>query len=233
MEQVYEQFLRKFEDKSYPWINQEGRNKAVVIAEGNTRWQVPLVLRNFKHFLGDEWNLYVICTQYNVEWMQQKVLKDSRVLLTIADTPRINTEVFNSLYKDPKFWNSFKEEHILTIQADCICCKPLNHIWLNFDMVGAPCGIDTFNGGLSLRKRSTMLECLRRYGPFADNTAEPEDVFFTKCLRLMDAQIPNGYDAARFAVESFYYELPFGVHGTDKGYHGLHVAERIVEQVVL
>lgn len=230
MEQPYAYFLKEWEYRDTKDWKRTDTNKAVVLLEGSARWQVPYVLQNFRHFLGEDWNLYVFCTRYNQDWLRTE-LTGSQYNLAVLDVPRINTDVFNKLYLDPKFWESIPEEHVLTVQADCICCKPLEDKWLKYDMVGAPCGVDTFNGGLSLRKNSVMKEALKRYGVFAGH--EPEDVFFTKCLRLMNANLPNAYDAAFFSVESYYYGLPFGVHGTDKGYHSLHVAERIVSQIEL
>ena len=47
----------------------------------------------------------------------------------------------------------------------------------------------------------------------------------------MDARLPNGYDAGRFAVENAFYELPFGFHGIDKGFVPLTVQEKIVRQI--
>ena len=50
-------------------------------------------------------------------------------------------------------------------------------------------------------------------------------------MTLMKAKLPNGYDAMRFSVESTYVELPFGVHGTDKGYMSTTLAEKIASEV--
>jgi hypothetical protein len=202
------------------------------MVEGNCRWQVPLVLKNFRHFLGPDWNLYIFGTSANYKWIPEQ-LKGWKFGLALVDKPQINAGVFNNLYKGKNFWESLREEHILTIQADTICCQPLDPKWFEYAFVGAPCGKDTLNGGLSLRRNSYMKETLNRYGAFADNDRENEDVFFTKCLRLMGAPLPNGYDAAFFSVESYYYGLPFGVHGTDKGYHNIHVAQKIVDQIEL
>lgn len=228
MEQPYADFLRRFEDKHLLWTQKQSDN-AVVLVEGNCRWQVPLVLRNFRHFLGDDWNLYIFCTSYNQKWLVQQ-LDGCQYKMAVVDTPRIDTAVFNRLYKDINFWNTLHEEHILTIQADCVCCKPLEDKWFKYDMVGAPCGVDTMNGGLSLRKKSAMVRMLQMYGAFADSE-ENEDVFFTKCLRSSGATIPNGYDAAFFAVESYYFGQPFGVHGTDKAYHSISLAQKIVDRI--
>ena len=198
--------------------------------EGTARWFFPIVLRNFRYFLGDGWNLYLLHTGYNEPFIAEQFGSWDIVRFQCVH-PKINAAVFNMLCKDAELWKMIKEERVLVLEADTIACKPFSDEWLRWDMIGAPCGekMSVLNGGLSLRRRWCMIEALRRYsGVLLD---EQEDVWFTKALRLMDANLPNGYDAGRFAVESFYYEQPFGVHGTDKNYLPLTVAEKIVRQI--
>lgn len=104
--------------------------------------------------------------------------------------------------------------------------------FLQWDYIGAPCGrsAETYvaNGGLALRSRQMMLDCLGLASP-AEN--EPEDMFYTDKVRQLGGAMPDVRTAARFSVETAYVGHPFGVHGTDKYLHPLEVAERIVRAV--
>jgi hypothetical protein len=135
--------------------------------------------------------------------------------------------------KNELFWEFFREEKILIFQSDCICCQELDPKWFKYDYVGAPCNNTTskftMNGGLSLRSRSMMLRAIR--ANLVTDTIE--DVFFTTSVRLLNGITPDFNTACEFSVESFYNGvLPFGVHGTDKGYHSDAVAQAIVNGIL-
>jgi Protein of unknown function (DUF5672) len=98
------------------------------------------------------------------------------------------------------------------------------HDFLQYDYVGAPWqvsyeGVDIGNGGLSLRKVSTMLYITRT---FAYDGSEHEDLYFSRALKKMhDAgkrvNLPSVAVASNFAYET---GLPpvlasFGVHKLD------------------
>lgn len=230
MEYPYHRFLTAFEAKhgDVRWDNRPSNERAVLAIEGTSRWFFPAVLKNFRYFLGEGWNLYLIHTDYNEPFLTEQFgLWD--IVRMKCTHPRINAQVFNTLCKDAELWKLVKEPKILVIEADTIACKPWSDEWFKWDMIGAPCGRDTLNGGLSLRDKAKMLEALVRFDGVLED--QQEDVFFTKALRLMGANLPDAYTAGQFCVESFYYSQPFGVHGTDKGYHPATVAEKIVRQI--
>jgi hypothetical protein len=209
-----------------PHENKPENKRAAVVLEGTSRWFFPIVLSNFKYFLGDEWNFYIFHTQYNKDF----VVPDGWDCPTyVIDVPRITIPVYNEVYKSTNFWNTFTEDTVLSFEADSILCKPYEKKWEQYDMIGAPCGTDTFNGGLCLRNRRKSLEAIKYFKYFAKD--EQEDVAFTNGMRLMEARLPNDYEAALFSVESHYYSLPFGVHGTDKSYLPTSAQEKIVEQI--
>jgi hypothetical protein len=232
VEQPYYEFLTAFAQKhgNIEWHNRPENERAVVCLEGTARWFFPTVLRNFRYFLGEGWNLYLFHTEY-AEPFIEKQIGNWKIQRFKVNHPRINAHIFNVLCKDVGLWSAVKEENVLVIEADTIACKPWSDEWLKWDMIGAPCGEQgsIYNGGLSLRKRSKMVEALRRFDTVLID--EQEDIFFTKALRMMGARLPDGYDAARFSVENEYFEQPFGLHGTDKAYLPLGVAEKIVRQI--
>lgn len=97
-----------------------------------------------------------------------------------------------------------------------------------------PCGI---NGGVSLRKRSVMLECIERVSVedirkhrerCGMNSAsfqagnEGEDTFFQNAIDVLRLPLPRVYDCMRFANNLYYPQfldegdVPMFVHGWDK-----------------
>jgi hypothetical protein len=64
------------------------------------------------------------------------------------------------------------------------------------------------NGGLSLRRKSKMLEILNN----CEYKNEPEDVYFSKGCNNIFINKPNIEDAKLFSVESIYNNISFGVH---------------------
>ena len=189
--------------------NDPSRSRAVVLVETRDLPHTELVERNFSYFLGPGWNFYRVDMGYITDEMQKSGYAISAFIKN-----------YNHMLTSVAFWEQFTEEHILIIQPDTVCLSPLDERFFRYGMIGAPCGkLDKFtmNGGLSLRQRSVMLECLHA----TPELAEPEDVFFTRVIRDRAlAPVPNLLTAMEFSVESLWngYNVPFGVHGTDKGY---------------
>ena len=239
MDKPYYEFLQRFKTEIGPisHINRPENTKAVVMIEGGCNWELPIVMRNFRHFLGPDWNFKFFGTAPSIDYLLKEldnwVFGDDEEYRNVyqLDASIITPTTASDLVSQSTFWESFTEETILSISCDSICCQPLDEKYLAYDMIGAPCGEGgmTFNDGLALRKKSTMLKALKIFGGFRNG--ELCDVFLTRCMRKLGKHIPDQYTAAQFSVESFYYGLPFGVHGTNKGYHSLGVANQIVEQI--
>lgn len=129
---------------------------------------------------------------------------------------------------DDGLWLDLKKyDRVMIYQRDTVSFKALDKEFLKYDYIGAPCSYTTMNGGLSLRNPWWMRYALRFTEPLVD---EPEDVYFTRVLRDSGANLPRTAIAATFSVESLYAEVPFGVHGTDKGYINDDLAEYIVSR---
>jgi hypothetical protein len=178
-------------------------------------------------FLGPSWNLYVFCSEISHDYAQS-FLQGWSVRVTKLRTARLSIEDYSGILTSPTFWQGFTEEKVLVFQTDSILTGSNIDDFMEYDFIGAPCGqFDeqfVVNGGLSLRSRSAMLDVVSR---FRLPDGMPEDIFFTGILREIGARMPNLATATRFAVESLYSEHPVGVHGTDKCYHSVEVAEKI------
>jgi len=204
MRRLYGEYLLQFRDIPIDFSYQES-DRAAVIVDNRDLFFLPLVIKNFKYFLGKDWNVYLIRPDFPV-----------------------TKEVYSSMLKNTVFWEQFREEKILIFQYDCICCQPLDPRFLAYDYIGAPCGTDfiALNGGLSLRSKSKMIEAIDAHAA----SDEIEDYYFTNALVALGAHLPDVQTAIEFSVESHYSALPFGVHGTDKYYHSDQIAKTIVDE---
>jgi len=213
-----------------PWQNRSGNTRAAAIVESRPDFFLKPVIRNVMAGLGTDWNLHVFCTTTVREFLLDEYPEGSiRYHLFPPEVQRLGTDATNQLLAMPQFWQEMPEDQVFFFQLDSLIVGRDISPFLGFDYIGAPCG--TFdasfqvNGGSSLRSRDVMLQVCDRY---TRRHNEPEDNFFTRGCRAMGVKMPTIEEACRFSLESIYTEHPFAVHGTDKYFHGLDVAERVV-----
>lgn len=150
-----------------------------------------------------------------------------------------------------EFYDCFSTDYLLILQPDALIFSDSLNYWIDerYDYIGAPwpSGIDfpfsiltpsfpsTYsvrptvgNGGLSLRRISSIRKILEKYAAQAAvwrNVGNPEDVFLGMALVLLPgARLPNLITAASFSIEtnpSFFLPLlegaiPFGCHAFDR-----------------
>jgi hypothetical protein len=134
-------------------------------------------------------------------------------------------EDYSRLLLDSKFWEHFTEKHILIIQPDCIILRDIKEDDLKYDYIGAICGSFNennfiINGGLSMRKRDTMIEICNNLEPYVKNGHVPEDIIYTRKIRLStNYKCPKIDDFLNFSIESIgVLNKVLGIHGTDKYY---------------
>jgi Protein of unknown function (DUF5672) len=229
----YAEFLIDFDRKhgAFTHQNTPENARAAVIVEARPFFFLPKVIRNAMFFLGPTWNLHVFCGELSHDFLQTSLRGWNVNVTKFPRVAHLSVNDYNGILLSPRFWTSFREERILVFQSDSILAGTNVEEFANFDFVGAPCGrFDeeyVANGGLSLRSRRLMLDCLR----LSSKPGVPEDVFFTGAARKLGAKMPDMRTATRFSVESLYTEHPFGVHGTDKCYHPVDVAEKITRAI--
>jgi hypothetical protein len=227
----YAEFLLDFERKhgAFKHHNAPENSLAAVIVETRPFFFLPRVVRNVMHFLGPRWNLHVFCGEASHGYVQSFLDGWGANVVKFPRQRHLSVAEYNGVLTSPSFWQRFTEEKVLVFQTDSLLSSDGVDAFLGYDFIGAPCGrFDEqyiANGGLSLRTRRVMLECIARERPAGDL---PEDVYFTRAVRALGARMPDLATATRFAVESIYTSHPFGVHGTDKCFHSEQVAKKIV-----
>lgn len=212
------------------WLSRP--RKAIVIVEPRKHKNLEYVIKNFDSLMDPDWDLYVFHGQSAAEFAAAAVqsIQKRDVILLPLQTDNLNADQYNELFKRPEFWNQVNAETILVFQTDVVLCsKSLQSIdrFTKYDYIG--CSVDDKKigfgawwtkahendyfygiGGMSLRKKSFMLQCIR------DNVgidkAFPEDVFFSNCV----ARSPNKPESATvindFCTQNKYVNNSLGAH---------------------
>jgi hypothetical protein len=137
---------------------------------------------------------------------------------------------YSDLLVSCAFWESLSGEFVLVFQSDSRFClgedRPIDFFTgLGYDWIGAPwpvsadwnplirLGLLVGNGGLSLRKRSAMLDCCV---PRTHRREHIEDFHLLRCLE--PHRVASIAHAEMFSAEGYFAtnneKPPFGVHKT-------------------
>lgn len=194
------------------------RDKCAVIVEARRHPHLGYVMRNVMHFLDESWGLCVVHGSENREFIEDLVGGWGDVMLIDAGVGEISADEFNDLACTESFWRQLPSETILMFQSDSILRRRGIDEFLEFDYVGAPwmhalIGRDGVgpvgNGGLSLRKKSAMLEILANH----ERDAElQEDQYFSRWLYHDGYRVPSLETASRFSTETIFQPESLGLH---------------------
>lgn len=223
MNRAVADFFVKFNSlhKDFKTRHYDGSDKAAVIVESRDSHLLYDVIKEHMVQLGPGWNMHIFLTEAN-RLPVTSLLSGWKYTLHVIDTHQIDQKFFSVLCKNKAFWESIPEEHILMFQYDSILFRGMPTDIYQYDMVGAPCGRNTLNGGLSYRKKSAMIRVIESAAGqkrINEDPYENEDIFFTDMLRNdPDGKIPTMDEARRYFVESHADPQAVGAHGTDKPY---------------
>lgn len=156
---------------------------------------------------------------------QYQALNGRLDLITLPKPWKIDSkEDVYRLLTDLRFYDEYLDEveWMLKFESDSILCANSGDTiddWLHFDWAGAPRSKnDRFsgNGGLSLRRISTVKRILGFQSRY--NDTEPEDEWFGKRITVLPgATVASTAEEKQFAVEDSYFERPMGYHVRDGG----------------
>jgi len=197
-------------------------NTAVII-EPRKHKALYFVLNNFLENLSDDWNIIIFHGNLNKEYINTIINHalpqyKHRLSLINLNVNNLTHEQYNQLLiKNRDFYKKIPTETFLIFQTDTMIFskyKNLINDFLKYDYVGAPWpheplnnGQNVGNGGLSLRKKSKMLEIMDK----DKNVNLPEDVFFS-CTNEVELYKPSLDEAKLFSVENIFSEKSFGCH---------------------
>lgn len=214
------------------------------------KFSLESLSKNLKDF--SEYEVYFIYPE-NLGTAQWKRYVDHDVILRpFSSDYFLSTLSYSNLLESYGFWNTFKEhEYALIYQTDgyCIGGNLKEYIDMNYDYIGAPIIAQNArwfnvpavgNGGVSLRKISTMIEVTDPNGEFIEENKEDiakhnkmnsnmysiyEDLYFAQLVPILwDFRKPKFDIATSFAYdmntdivyEMTKHKLPLFIHAFDK-----------------
>jgi thymidylate synthase len=195
---------------------------SAIIIEPRCHKALQFVLNNFLENLDNNWNIIIFHGNQNAQYVKKIIQVHlmkyiHRIRLVNLNVENITIDEYNILLKSEYFYNFIPTETFLVFQTDTMIFKEnrqLIHLFMEYDYVGAPWDYIFIeneaigNGGLSLRKKSKMLEIITKNPP---NSNINEDAYF--CYQPnINIYKPKVEKAKLFAVEQIYSEITFGCH---------------------
>lgn len=193
------------------------RKYTAIIIEPREHKALEFVLTNFLENLSDDWNIIIFHGNNNVEYIKNIINKSlikykDRITLKNVHVDNLTLDDYNKLLVSTDFYKEIPTEIFLIFQTDSIICKQykdLINTFLKYDYIGAPWKDKNIgNGGLSLRRKSKMLEIIKK----CEYKNQPEDVYFSYACPDIIRKQPSFEDAKKFAMETVYNDVSFGVH---------------------
>ncbi|KAK6582859.1 hypothetical protein PZA11_005267 [Diplocarpon coronariae] len=219
--------------------------KAAVIIETRFRTNlIPLIL-HFGSVLGPSWPILIYTSAESMGMFASsaalsRYIKTRIIQLRILpqETLFTNSDSVNKFMTQPWLWESLAPvENVLIFQSDSMLCANAARSvddFFEYDLVGAPIaeGRGTgYNGGLSLRKRKTILRVLENFDWEEEkqkgNENRFEDQYYYNRMNELRAEeeeagidpksegainLPTMEVARTFSVETIDYPHPLGVH---------------------
>jgi len=167
------------------------KKAAVIIETRRSGGIVPLIL-HFSAVLGPDWPVIIYTSAENFgSFSTSHALARHQRSGRVVVRPLAEGVYFPSwdsvsdFLTTPWLWKDLAPaEHILIFQVDSIlCANAVRSVedFFEYDLIGAPIAANWgvgFNGGLSLRKRSTILRVLEEFSWAKKPFPHPEDQWF-------------------------------------------------------
>ncbi|CAH6419831.1 Hypothetical protein HVR_LOCUS912 [uncultured virus] len=188
-----------------------------IIIEPRKHKALEFVLNNFLRNLDQKWDFIIFHGVDNEDYLNEIVKRmpqeyQDRISMKNLNIKNLSIDEYSQLLVSEDFNESIPTEMFLIFQTDSMICDNTdNYIeqFMKYDYVGAPWSDGVIgNGGLSLRRKSKMLEIIRSCNYIND----AEDLFF--CRKCPDTQMltPDMEEARLFSVETVMSDHTFGIH---------------------
>jgi hypothetical protein len=192
-----------------------------VIIEPRCHKALRFVLENFFTNLNDEWSFIIFHGTENEDFCKNVVqeinnIQHRAVKFVNLHEKNLEEDHYNLLFKNLLFYSHIETEMFLVFQTDSmILNKDQINEFLQYDYVGAPWKASGWvgNGGLSLRRKSKMIEIIHAKSSAKQYNCN-EDMYFCHTQHNVPMSVPSFEEAKRFSVETVFYKSPFGIHNT-------------------
>ena len=197
-----------------------------MIIEPRKHKAMEFVLKNFMDNLDNRWCFVIFCSDFNLNFIFNIIKKfdienQNRIKIVRFTENNINRIEYSWIMIETNIYDFINTEMFLVFQTDSIILnKNIIYEFMSYDYVGAPFNrnqkwrrrtpqtdfYDVGNGGLSLRRKSKMIEIINTRNHKED---KGEDTFFSYYKNINK---PCTSKAQEFSIETTYYEMPFGIH---------------------
>lgn len=225
---------KKKNTKKRKYIKKGGGEKyTAIIIEPRKHKALEYVLKNFYDNLDkDKWNFIIFHGNLNKDYIENIIKKNNFNNMNMISLNKDNLSIgeYNKLLTSKEFYNNIPNETFLIFQTDSLI-NPKNkdkiNNFLNYDYVGAPWNWNKHvgNGGLSLRKKTKMLEIIDK---FTYDPKDPEDAYFNGYeldLNKILLNKPSYEEAQLFSSETVWNPNSFGIHSPWK-YNDLNIIKK-------
>lgn len=197
-----------------------------VIVEPRIHLALPSVLNNFLTNLNDDWGFIIFHGNVNKTFVLDTIKNklsshEKRISLINLNVDNLTINQYNELLTSYEFYEKIPTETFLIFQTDSGICsknKDIINEFLEYDYVGSPWYVSSLknknsvgNGGLSLRKKTKMIERLSNLNELNNLN---EDEFFSSSNTMY---FPTKEKAVLFGVEQVYNIGSFGFHKSLNG----------------
>ena len=209
-----------------PWAD----DLALVIVEPREHPDLEAVLRNVRERAPARASMVVCHGTRNGAFARRAARGLARTSFVELPHANLTPDQYNELFKTEAFWEGIPGEHVLVFQTDAALCANSPYALRDFkDYAYVGCSYGTGEvgkdaawgpessfygvGGLSMRRRSAMLACIRGMPPV--RASFPEDAFFSTCMdRLpLEARTPESDEVLQKFCTQNHHELPaLGAH---------------------
>lgn len=223
-------------------------NALVIVEPRRLDVLFPVIYNALWQTRGHGFNLYIFCGIDNHQWIRDNLALD-RYRLVVLGTDNLTIQQYNNLLMSIDFWSRIHEENVLIFQSDVMFIRGLNPVFLQYDYIGPSYydpkdvvpGFGGIQGGVSLRKKSAMTECIRKIS-FDDirrfrqeRGCDPEvgkrneDVFFTHACYMLAKKLPDASMRSLFGIEAEFNASAFAIHGYNKPYFTEEQVDSLIE----
>jgi hypothetical protein len=189
-------------------------DKCIVIIERRVHPNMEFILKNAAYFARG-WSIAVVCSDINIEYIRG-ILKDNAEAVHLIQMfegnpdPATGKNEYNYLLQDSQFYTSLPSENLLLMEMDTYLRKPIPDTLLKYDYVASPYSWDEgiSGGGLSFRKRSTMIDICSNY----QCHVAAQDIYACSGIKALGYSRPPFEEEIQYFSESCLYEDPVGFH---------------------
>jgi hypothetical protein len=210
-----------------------------IIIEPRKHKALEFVLKNFLTNLNNDWSIIIFHGNLNKEYIKNIIDKSltkykDRITLKSIHKDNLYTSEYSQLLTSKDFYKQIPTETFMVFQTDTmIIPKNKNNLqkFLKYDYVGAPLILrNVGNGGLSLRKKSKMLEIIDKI-PYlhiptikSSHFIDYEDLYFSLSFHYavfaffnnVTVEKPSAEKAELFSSEYYVNPKSFATHAVWK-----------------